>query len=336
MNARKVILDCDPGIDDALAIMLALSMPELDVVGITVVCGNVPVKQGAANALKILTLMNRTDIPVYAGADRPLVRPYVDARDTHGNDGLGDAGLPAPRLRCASGDAVSFMARTLLKEEEVSVIALGPLTNLAHLLELHPEAFTRIRELVSMGGCYKSHGNCSPVAEYNYWCDPDAAAKVYEAYASLPALAGRKIHMVGLDVTRRIVLTPNLLAYMKRLQPVLGGTIEAITRFYMDFHWNQEGIIGCVINDPLAVAYFADPTLCMGFDVYTAVETEGISYGQTLVDAYGIWKKPANSHVLTVTDPCRFMLLFLCRVLGGKEEDILPMLDRLMKEEGSL
>lgn len=333
MNARKVILDCDPGIDDALALMLALSLPELEVVGITVVCGNVPVQQGALNALKILTLMNRTDIPVYVGEDRPLVRPYVDARDTHGSDGLGDAGIPAPHIGCASKDAVSFMAHTLLHEKDVSVIALGPLTNLARLLEIHPDAFVKIRELVSMGGSYKSHGNCSPVAEYNYWCDPDAAAKVYEAYASLPALAGKKIHMVGLDVTRRIVLTPNLLEFMKRLAPSLGGTIEKITRFYMDFHWKQEGIIGCVINDPLAVAYFADPSLCMGFDTYTAVETEGISYGQTLVDAYGIWKKPCNSYVLTVTDPYRFMLLFLCRVLGGKEEAVRPMLDQLMTEE---
>ena len=121
-----------------------------------------------------------------------------------------------------------------------------------------------------MGGTYKSHGNCSPVAEYNYWCDPDAAAKVYEAYASLPELSGKNIHMIGLDVTRKIVLTPNLIEYMKRLHPFLGGKIEAITRFYLDFHWEQEGIIGCVINDPLAVAYFADHSICSGFDAYTA------------------------------------------------------------------
>lgn len=330
MNAKKVILDCDPGIDDALALMLALSLPELHVVGITVVCGNVPVEKGAANALKILELMNRTEIPVYIGESEPLSRPYVDAMDTHGEDGLGESGFPEPAARPASGGAVSFLADTLLNNDEVSVVALGPLTNLARLLERSPEAFVRIDELISMGGSYKSHGNCSPVAEYNYWCDPDAAARVYEAYSSLPALSGKKIHMIGLDVTRKLVLTPNLIEYMKRVHPFYGEKIEAITRFYFDFHWKQEGIIGCVINDPLAVAYFADRSLCTGFDAYTAVETEGISYGQTLVDDHDIWKKPHNSHVLTDTDAMRVMLRFFCRVLHADREQAAQMLGQIM------
>lgn len=333
MNAQKVILDCDPGIDDALALMLALSLPGLDVIGITVVCGNVPVEKGVENALKILKLMNKTEIPVFAGETRPLVRPYVDAMDTHGEDGLGESWLDVPRISCADEDAVSFLARTLVSEEPVSVIALGPLTNLARLLEQHPEAFVRIHKLVSMGGSYKSHGNCSPVAEYNYWCDPDAAAKVYEAYASLPELSDKKIHMIGLDVTRKIVLTPNLIEYMKRLNPSIGNFIESITRFYLDFHWKQEGIIGCVINDPLAVAYFADTTLCQGFDAYTAVETEGISYGQTLVDSYDIWQRHHNSHILTQTDPIRFMTSFCCHVLGASKEDVESILSTIMVKE---
>ena len=333
MNARKVILDCDPGIDDALALMLALSLPGLDVIGITVVCGNVPVEKGVKNALKILELMNRTEIPVYAGEAKPLVRPYVDAMDTHGGDGLGESAFPDPAGSPAEADAVSYLSDVLLSEEQVSVIALGPLTNLARLLERSPEAFVRIKELVSMGGTYKSHGNCSPVAEYNYWCDPDAAAKVFEAYASLPELSGKNIHMIGLDVTRKIVLTPNLIEYMKRLHPFLGGKIEAITRFYLDFHWEQEGIIGCVINDPLAVAYFADHSICSGFDAYTAVETGGISYGQTLVDACEFWKKPHNSHILTETDPYRFWLLFCCQVLGADETAVRHMLSQILTEE---
>lgn len=333
MNARKVILDCDPGIDDALALMLALSLPGLDVIGITVVCGNVPVEKGVKNALKILELMNRTEIPVYAGEAKPLVRPYVDAMDTHGGDGLGESAFPDPAGSPAEADAVSYLSDVLLSEEQVSVIALGPLTNLTRLLERSPEAFARIQELVSMGGTYKSHGNCSPVAEYNYWCDPDAAAKVFEAYASLPELSGKNIHMIGLDVTRKIVLTPNLIEYMKRLHPFLGGKIEAITRFYLDFHWEQEGIIGCVINDPLAVAYFADHSICSGFDAYTSVETGGISYGQTLVDACEFWKKPHNSHILTETDPYRFWLLFCCRVLGADETAVRHMLSQILTEE---
>ena len=329
MNARKVILDCDPGIDDALALMLALSLPGLDVVGITVVCGNVPVEKGVKNALKILELMNRTEIGVYAGEETPLIRPYVDAMDTHGRDGLGESGLADSTVGQAKGDAVRFLAGILLSQDDVSVIALGPLTNLARLRQEYPDAFARIHNLVSMGGTYKAHGNCSPVAEYNYWCDPDAAAVVYEAYASLPELAGKRIHMIGLDVTRKIVLTPNLAAYMKRINPHLGSVMESITRFYMDFHWEQEGIIGCVINDPLAVAYFADPSLCDGFDAYTSVETEGLSFGQTLVDDHEIWKKPHNSHILTKTDPYRFFLMFFFKVLGAnpaQAESILPQI----------
>lgn len=334
MNAEKVILDCDPGIDDALALMLALSLPGLDVIGITVVCGNVPVEKGVKNALKILELMNRTEIPVYAGEEKPLVRPYVDAMDTHGEDGLGESGLGDPAICRAKGDAVSYLADMLMSGDDISVIALGPMTNLARLLERKPKAFARIKELVSMGGTYKSHGNCSPVAEYNYWCDPDAARSVYEAYAVMPELSEKKIHMIGLDVTRKIVLTPNLIEYMKRLNPDIGKIIEAITRFYLDFHWNQEGIIGCVINDPLAVAYFADRSLCRGFDAYTAVETEGISYGQTLVDAYDIWHRHHNSHVLTHTDVFRFMLTFCCHVLGAEEDKTRDMLSQiLIKEE---
>ncbi len=185
MNAKKVIIDCDPGIDDTLALMLALSSPELDVLGITVVSGNVPVEKGAENALKVLDWMNRKDIPVYLGEPLPLVRNYVDAMDTHGDDGLGESNYPTITDIRPHTDAVGFLRDTLLHTPHVSVIALGPLTNLARLYQISPEAFAQIEEMVSMGGNYKSHGNCSPVAEYNYWCDPDAAHIVYEAFASM-------------------------------------------------------------------------------------------------------------------------------------------------------
>ncbi len=333
MNAQKVILDCDPGIDDSLAIMLALSCQEIDVVGITIVCGNVPVSKGVQNACKVLSWMGRTDIPVYKGEEKPLVRPYVDAMDTHGEDGLGQSGFSVPDGCTVKDDAVEYLESVFTAQEDVSVIALGPLTNLARLLERNPAAFCNIRELVSMGGTYKSHGNCSPVAEYNYWCDPDAAAQVYTAFSSLPKLKDKVIHMVGLDVTRKIVLTPNILEYMKNINPALGQKIEAITRFYFDFHWKQEGVIGCVLNDPLAVAYFADRSLCHGFTTYTAVETTGISYGQTLCDAFQIWNRPHNSKVLTQVDAKKFMMLFLCRVLGAQPDQASAVLDQISAGE---
>ena len=324
MNAKKVIIDCDPGIDDTLALMLALSSPELDVLGITVVSGNVPVEKGAENALKVLDWMNRKDIPVYLGEPLPLVRNYVDAMDTHGDDGLGESNYPTITDIRPHTDAVGFLRDTLLHTPHVSVIALGPLTNLARLYQISPEAFAQIEEMVSMGGNYKSHGNCSPVAEYNYWCDPDAAHIVYEAFASME---GKLLHMIGLDVTRQIVLTPNILQYMRYTNPVMGERITNITKFYLDFHWKQEGIIGCVINDPLAVAYFIDRNLCQGFASYATVETQGISIGQTLVDAYHFWNKPDNSYILTQTDAYGFMKFFLQRVINAPESEI----ERILK-----
>lgn len=333
MNAaKKVIIDCDPGIDDALALMLALASPELEILGITVVCGNVPARMGAENALKILKQMGRMDIPVYIGEESPLVRTYVDAMDTHGEDGLGESHYPeVTKMRPRTG-AVQFLARMLEQavkapeEAKISIIALGPMTNLARLMRQYPESLAGLGELVSMGGSYKSHGNCSPVAEYNYWCDPHAAGEVYAGFAALPVLRGKRIHMIGLDVTREIVLTPNLLEYMCCLNPERGDFIRRITRFYFDFHWKQEGIIGCVINDPLAVAYFIDRTMCSGFAAHTEVETEGICLGQTVVDDHDFWKREKNSHILTKTDALRFMKFFFTRVIGECEEQVLEEL----------
>lgn len=326
---RRVIIDCDPGIDDSLALMLALSMEEeLEVAGITIVCGNSPVDMGAANAKKVLGHMGRLDIPVFKGAARPLEREYADALDTHGRDGLGESFLPDVAGYDQDMGAVDFLEKTV-KEGPCSVIALGPMTNLALLYQKNPAAFAQIEEIVSMGGNFRSHGNCSPVAEYNYWADPDGAALVYEAMANL----GKKISMVGLDVTRKIVLTPDLLEYMKRLSPDRGKFVEKITKFYFDFHWRQERLIGCVINDPLAVAYFADRTLCEGTEAYVQVETEGISIGQTVVDSMGFYGKHPNALVLTATDPVRFFSLFFGRLLG-LEESGLDLIPALVKEVG--
>lgn len=330
MNARKVIIDCDPGIDDSLALMLAVSSPEIEILGITVVCGNVPPIKGAENALKVLEWMERTDIPVYIGEEKPFVRDYVDAMDTHGEDGLGESQYPNVDSVRPKSDAVSFLINTLKTTENISIIALGPLTNIARAILRAPEAFSNLDEFVTMGGSYNSHGNCSPVAEYNYWCDPHAAKIVYEAFETLPQLQEKVIHMIGLDVTREIVLTPNILEYIQAVNPVMGKRIEAITRFYFDFHWKQEGVIGCVINDPLAVAYFIDRNLCSGFESYTTIETEGICLGQSVVDAMEFWKKPHNSYILTQTDSRAFMKFFLHRVINAQEKQLDSVLKQIM------
>jgi purine nucleosidase len=174
-----------------------------------------------------------------------------------------------------------------------------------------------------MGGTFKSPGNCSPVAEYNYWCDPDAAEYVFQ-HAPLP------IKMVGLDVTRKIVLTPNILEYIRQKSPTTGEFITAITRFYFDFHWKQEKVIGCVINDPLAVAYLLEPNLCQGFAAYTTVETTGKAIGQTLVDSQNFWHRSPNSFILTQVDAQRFMHIFLQRLIKATDPELTTILQQIM------
>ncbi|QUH20642.1 nucleoside hydrolase [Alkaliphilus sp. B6464] len=321
---RKVIIDCDPGIDDSLAIMLALSSRELEVLGITIVYGNVPTKLGAENALKVLKFMDRLDIPVYLGQDKPLSREYISAQDTHGMDGLGETNYPLVKDIRPKDGAVDFIIETLNKNKDVSIIALGPLGNIARAIEKDKNVFNNLDEFVTMGGSFKSHGNCSPVAEYNYWCDPHAAKFVYENL-------GKTIHMVGLDVTRSIVLSPNIVEYIQNLDQKKGKFIKDITRFYFDFHWEYEKVIGCVVNDPLAVAYFINRKLCSGFSTFTTVETEGISIGQTVVDSMNFWKRESNSYVLTEVDHIKFMNMFLSRIFCVNEDEIKPVLDQIMK-----
>ena len=308
---KKIIIDCDPGIDDSLAIMLALQSPELEVIGITIVAGNSPAELGFQNAKRVLNFLGRLDVPVYVGADRPRVREYVNALDTHGADGLGESFLPeVPGQEIPEKSAVEFMRETI-KGGNVSVIAMGPLTNLADLIDADISAFLSIERLVSMGGNFRSHGNCSPVAEYNYWEDPGSAKVVFDTLYE----HHKMIEMVGLDVTRKIVLTPEKLEDIKARNAVVGDFIEKITKFYFKFHWEWEHIRGCVINDPLAVAQFICPNILDGIEAFTEVETGGISMGQTVVDSMGFYRKESNALVFTNVDVEAFWELFLTRIL---------------------
>ena len=322
---KKIIIDCDPGIDDSLAIMLALKSPEVEVAGITVVAGNSPVELGFKNAKRILDFLGRLDVPVYVGADRPRVREYVNALDTHGEDGLGESFLPEVEgQEIPSKSAVSFMRETL-KSGDVSVVALGPLTNLADLIDEDLDVFLSIERIVSMGGNFRSHGNCSPVAEYNYWEDPDSARVVFDTLYE----HHKMIEMVGLDVTREIVLTPEILSDMKRINPQVGDFVEKITDFYFKFHWEWEHIRGCVINDPLAVAQFIDPKILKGISAFTEVETGGISMGQTVVDSMGFYRKESNALVFTEVDKKAFWEMFLTRILEKETDDLKDIITKI-------
>ena len=315
MDKRKVIIDCDPGIDDALAIILALKSKEIEVVGITTVSGNVESLQGAKNALKVLKLLGRLDIPVYLGEGKPVKRELVTAQDTHGEDGLGETFLEEVSSEYIRENGVDFILNTLKNEENVSIIALGPLTNLCRAIEKDSESFHRVKEIVSMGGAYKSHGNCSPVAEFNYWVDPHGAREFLKKFNG-------EFTMVGLDVTREIVLTPNLREMIHQFKDEIGDFIYDITRFYVDFHWEQERTLGCVINDPLAVEYFINREICEGFKAYVDIACEDISMGQSVVDVADFYKKRKNVFVLDKVNSKEFMVSFLNKIFPSHKEDI--------------
>ena len=320
MDKRKVIIDCDPGIDDALAIILALKSKEIEVVGITTVSGNVESLQGAKNALKVLKLLGRLDIPVYLGEGKPVKRELVTAQDTHGEDGLGETFLEEVSSEYIRENSVDFILNTLKNHENVSIIALGPLTNLCRAIEKDSESFHRVKEIVSMGGAYKSHGNCSPVAEFNYWVDPHGAREFLKKFNG-------EFTMVGLDVTREIVLTPNLREMIHQFKDEIGDFIYDITRFYVDFHWEQERTLGCVINDPLAVEYFINRELCEGFKAYVDIACEDISMGQSVVDVADFYKKRKNVFVLDKVNSKEFMVSFLNKIFPIHKEDIKNVLN---------
>lgn len=318
---RKVIIDCDPGIDDALALLLALNSPELEVLGITVTAGNTTLEKAAENAAKIVELAGRSDVPIYKGSSKPLKIEARNAEDTHGSDGLGDINLPASKITIHD-DAVDYLLRTLSDnpENDISVIALGPLTNLAHALAEAPDTLRKMKDLTIMGGAYKSHGNCSPVAEFNVWFDPDAAAAVFENLK-------RPITMTGLDVTRQVVMTPNHLQLIRNFDNPLGDIIYRMMQFYQDFHWQAERTLGCVVNDPLAVAEFIRPELCEGEDLYMKVITDGEAEGMTMGDSQGILGHEPNVHVLTGVDSGAFMRFLLTRLFPDDAVDIDRILD---------
>jgi purine nucleosidase len=319
---ERIILDVDPGIDDTLAIILALKSTELWIEGITVVSGNVDVNHAALNALKAVEMSENPYPKVYKGMALPLQKPYIDAADTHGRDGLGENFYNTPRLNCEQEHAVEFMLRTVANcPEKITIVALGPLTNLASAILQQPETMKRVKRIVLMGGTAKYPGNCSPAAEYNFWVDPDAAKIVFES--------GIPITMVGLDVTHRIIFTPNLREVVNQLNSPLSKFVVDITRFYLDFHWRQERTIGCVINDPLAIAILIDPSLVEMQDASVDVETAGIAAGQSIVDFGGHWSGgQCNTKVCMKVNPKRFFELFMIRLFPEFQRDIKLAIDK--------
>lgn len=312
---ERIIMDVDPGIDDSLAIIFALQSPELRIEGITVVSGNVEVEQATQNALKAVE-MSEKEVSVYKGMALPLVRPYQDATDTHGADGIGENFFPHPNKTPEKEHAVDFIVRKVNENpHELTILALGPLTNIAKAIQEDPKTMKKVKRIVLMGGSATYHGNCSPVAEYNFWVDPHAAKSVFAS--------GIEVTMVGLDVTHRIVFTPHLREVVYQLRTPLAQYVYDITQFYVDFHWKQEKTIGCVINDPLAVATLVEPTLVKTAPAFVDIETDGIAIGQSVADFYGRRNQGKwNTHVCVDVDPKAFFQLFLHRLFPEHHDQI--------------
>lgn len=278
MTSQPIIIDCDPGVDDAIALMLALNASELSIQGITVVAGNVPLALTQRNARQICELMGRRDLPIYAGCPRPLVRSLITAEAIHGKTGLDGATLPDPTLPLQTAHAVSYLLETLqAAPEPLTLATLGPLTNLAVAIIQAPSICDKIAGIIMMGGGI-THGNVTPMAEFNIYVDPHAAHVVFEA--------GIPITLISLDITHQVLTTPERLAAIQAV-----GTPASQVAFDLLSHYGKAdrenlGTSGAPLHDPCVIAYLLRPDLFITAPGSVKVETNSpLTLGQTIVSS---------------------------------------------------
>ncbi len=311
LTKQPIILDTDPGVDDALAIMLALGSPELDVIGICTVSGNVPLSTGTRNAQGLLQLLEHTEIPVFAGADQPLKRDAVFATEVHGESGMGQAVLPEPVLD-VRGNAVDFLVQTLSDQPgEITLIAVGPLTNLALAEQRQPGILQQARQVIVMGGAIAETGNATPVAEFNFYADPHAAHTVVHSDAALL--------IVPLDATRQVALSEtdieNQIASLKTVASQF--VVDAVQNVFARYRQlDREPIV--YLHDPLAVGAAIAPEHLRSETLYIDIETSGdLTMGQIVTDRRDLpppWRlgKPVNCAMHVNAEA--FLSLFLTRL----------------------
>jgi len=307
MRPRPLIIDCDPGVDDAIALLLAIASREaLSLLGITTVAGNVPLALTEKNARRIVALSGQ-DIPVYAGCPRPLMRPLETAEYVHGETGLGQVTLPEPQQPCQAQHGVNFLIETLTQAPEpVTLAALGPLTNLAIALIQAPQIGPKIAEIVIMGGAI-THGNVTPVAEFNLYNDPHAAQIVLSS--------GCPITLISLDVTHRAIATPQRVAALRNLGSPVALVVADLLETYGDFYRDRYGFEGAALHDPCVIAYLLKPDLFRGKACPVTVDTAGpLTCGQSIVDWWHLSGQPANALVLETVDADGFYRLLTNRL----------------------
>ncbi|MBD1916853.1 MULTISPECIES: nucleoside hydrolase [Cyanophyceae] len=292
MLPRPLIIDCDPGVDDAIALLLAFaSAAEFDLLGITTVAGNVPLALTQANARRICHLAQRTNVPVYAGCPRPLLRSLTTAEDIHGATGLQGTQLPEPAMPLQSQHAVAFLIEQLTTTSvPITLATLGPLTNLAVALIQCPAIAQNIDQVVMMGGALGC-GNITPAAEFNIYVDPHAAKVVVDA--------GLPLIMIGLDVTHQVVTTPDRLAALEALGTPVGKAAAGMLRYYGQLDLERHGLAAPPLHDPCVLAYLLRPDLFSGRPMHLAIETEGtLCLGRTVANGHPTPAAPANATVI--------------------------------------
>ncbi|MGR3197576.1 MAG: nucleoside hydrolase [Paracoccus sp. (in: a-proteobacteria)] len=294
---HKIIIDTDPGQDDAVAILLALASPEIEVLGIVAVAGNVPLSLTTVNARKVVELAERTDIPVFAGCDGPLVRDLITAEHVHGKTGLDGTELPDPKMPLQPQDGVGFIIETLRREPAgtVTLVPIGPLTNIATAFRRAPDIAARVQRIVLMGGAYFEVGNITPAAEFNIHVDPEAAAEVFAA--------GVPLVVMPLDVTHKALTSREWVDRMRDLPNRCGPAVAGWTDFFERFDTAKYGSLGAPLHDPCTIAWLLEPDLFQGREINVEIETEGRwTTGMTVADWWRVSGRPANALFLKDVD----------------------------------
>ena len=291
---KKIIIDTDPGQDDAVAILLALASPELDVMGITCVAGNVELELTTINACKICELAEKRETIVLAGAAKPFARSLVTAKHVHGKTGLDGIELPMPKMKISEVHAVEFIIETLRtsKMKEITLCALGPLTNLALAMTKEPKIKSKIDQIVLMGGGFFEGGNITPAAEFNIFVDPEAASIVLNS--------GVKIIMMPLDVTHKVLATKNFIEKMKSIGSSSGRAVAGLLDFFGRYDSKKYGSDGAPLHDPNVIAYLLKPHYYAGKDINVEIELKSdLTLGMTVADWWHVTRKRKNVHFIT-------------------------------------
>jgi purine nucleosidase len=302
--SKPIILDCDPGHDDAMAILLARGCPEIDLLAITTVAGNQTLEKTTLNARRVCTAARIDDVPIYAGCDRPLVRPQIIAPGIHGESGLDGPSFGEATVPVADEHAVDFLVRTLMASDgDITLVPVGPLTNIAMALRREPRIAGRVRGVVLMGGAY-ARGNRTPAAEFNILADPEAAEIVFEA--------GWPLTMVGLELTHQARATQQVIDEIAAIDTPLSATVVEMMKFFGEAYRASFGFEAPPVHDPCAVARVARPELLTVQDAFVAVETHGRwTAGMTVTDFRLQLGYEANAEVATHLDADGFWSLIL-------------------------